>query len=147
MPTLPPKLGHSQGCLAFKKKQKNCQNAPKVFFKVIIQHFIRKLILHLILDLGKCPNQKTHEIRKYNSSFLIKCCIIILQIFLLETFFSQQMAFQKNGFPLVFSKSDLGGGAVFFCWNLFRKKPNTPEYAQDLVVMWTHLTNFIRKGL
>ena len=38
------------------------RNAPKVFFRtVIIEHFIRKLLLKLTLDLGKCPNQKTHE--------------------------------------------------------------------------------------
>ena len=61
-----------------KKQQKNCRNAPKFCKKVTIQHFIRKLLLRLILDLGKCPNQKTHEIRKYNSSFLINCCINIL---------------------------------------------------------------------
>ena len=38
------------------------RNAPKKKFRiVIIQHFIRKLLSKLILDLRKCPNQKTHE--------------------------------------------------------------------------------------
>ena len=40
----------------------------------------------------------------------------------------------KNGFPIVFSKSDLGGGGHIFRRNFFLKKPNTPEYAQVLVV-------------
>ena len=42
----------------------------------------------------------------------------------------------KNGFPIVFSKSDFGGGDSFFCQTFFLKMPNTPEYAQVLVVTW-----------
>ena len=42
----------------------------------------------------------------------------------------------KNGFPIVFSESDLGGGGQFFRQHFFLKKPNTPEYAQVLVVTW-----------
>ena len=33
---------------------------PPQFRSVNIQHFIRKMLSKLILDLGKCPNQKTH---------------------------------------------------------------------------------------
>ena len=37
------------------------QNAP-IFLKiVIIKYFMRKLSSNSILDLGKCPNLKTHE--------------------------------------------------------------------------------------
>ena len=49
---------------------------------VVIQHFIKKLLSDLIPDLGKCPNQKTHKIRKYANSnnmgetiFNIKCTV------------------------------------------------------------------------
>ena len=47
----------------------------------------------------------------------------------------------KNGFPIVFSKSDLGGGKQFFRRNFFLKKPNTPEYAQVLVVTCPRLNS------
>ena len=40
----------------------------------------------------------------------------------------------KNGFPIVFSKSDLGEGGHILWRHFFLKKPNTPEYAQVLVV-------------
>ena len=43
-----------------------------------------------------------------------------------------------NGFPIVFSKSDFGGGDTFFCQNCCLKKPNTPKYAQ---VTWAKLNS------
>ena len=43
-------------------------------------------------------------------------------------------------FPLLFEKSNLGGGKLFLT-NFFLKKPNTPEYAQVLVVMWAKLNS------
>ena len=36
------------------------QNTPKKFKIVIIQDFLRKLLSKSILDIGKCPNQKTY---------------------------------------------------------------------------------------
>ena len=47
----------------------------------------------------------------------------------------------KNLFPVVFSKSDLGGGERFFRQKFFLKKPNTQEYAHVLVVMWAKLNS------
>ena len=81
----------------------------------------------LISDLGKWPNQKTHEIRKYTylhvfwfghfprsgikseSRFLIRCYIITVLKKNLERFVLIN-GVKKNGFPIVFSKRDLGGG-------------------------------------
>ena len=54
---------------------------------------------------------------------------------------SQKMALQKNGFPIVFSKSDFGGGGEFFRQFFFSEKPNTPEYAKVLLVMWAKLNS------
>ena len=93
--------------------------STKKFRTVIIQHFIKKLLSDLIPDLGKCPNQKTHEIRKYTylhvfwfghfprsgiesgSSLLIKCYIITVLIFFFQRF-GQYLKKSKNGFPIVF---------------------------------------------
>ena len=47
----------------------------------------------------------------------------------------------KTGFPIVFSKSDFGEGGRFLCQNCFLTKPNTPEYAQVLVVTWAKLNS------
>ena len=41
---------------------------------------------------------------------------------------------KKMDFPLYFEKVIWVGGGLFFCRNFFLKKPNTPEYAQVLVV-------------
>ena len=84
---------------------------------------MRKLLLKMISDLGKCPNQKTHEICKYaylrvfwfrhiprskyisKSSFLIKCYIITV---LQKKIGAFRSVFKKS--KIVISKSDLGGG-------------------------------------
>ena len=46
------------------------------------------------------------------------------------------MAFQKKDFPLYFQKVIWVRGDNFLQNFFFLKKPNTPEYAQVLVVMW-----------
>ena len=47
----------------------------------------------------------------------------------------------KNGFPIVFSKSDLAGGGLFLSRKFFLKKPNFPECAQVLLVTWVKLNS------
>ena len=42
---------------------------PKIFRIVIIYDFVSKLLSKTILDLGKGPNQKTHE--SENAGFLV----------------------------------------------------------------------------
>ena len=111
----------------------------------------QKLCSDLILDLGKCPNQKTHEIRKYlylcvfwlghfprsrieSKNSLIKCYKITLLNFFSRVF-SQNIAFLKMDFPLYFQQVIWVGGGHFFL--IFLKKPNNPEYGQVLVVTCT----------
>ena len=74
----------------------------------------------------------SHEIRKYTylrafwfghfprsgiesgSSFLIKCYIITVHNFFCVERFVPKNGVPKNGFPIVFSKSDLAGGGAYF---------------------------------
>ena len=44
-------------------------------------------------------------------------------------------------FPLYFEKVIWVGGGLFFGRIFFLKKPNTPEYAQVLVVTWAKLNS------
>ena len=91
---------------------------------------MKKLLSDLIPEIGKCPNQKTDEIRKFaymrvfwfghfprsgiesKNRFLIKCYIITVLKKFLERIV-QKNGVPKNGFLIVFSKSDLGGGTHF----------------------------------
>ena len=47
----------------------------------------------------------------------------------------------KNGFPIVFSKSDLAGGGLFLSRKKILKKPNFLECAQVLLVTWVKLNS------
>ena len=44
-------------------------------------------------------------------------------------------------FPLYFQKEIWDGGDSFFCQQFFLKKPNTPKYAQVLVVTYPKLNS------
>ena len=44
-------------------------------------------------------------------------------------------------FPFYFQEVIFVGGGHFFCKNCFQEKPNTPEYAQVLVVMCPNLNS------
>ena len=56
--------------------------------------------------------------------------------------FNHPKFFLKNWFPILFSKSDLGGGGGRIFWrNKLLKKPNTSGYAQVLVVTWAKLNS------
>ena len=83
---------------------------------------MRKLLLEIISDHGKCPNQKTHESESAGafprseiiskSSFPLKSYIItILKIF--GAFWS---VFKKgkNGFYTLFSETDLSDVGCYF---------------------------------
>ena len=108
----------------------------KNFRTVIIQHFIKNLFSDLFPDLGKCPNQKTHEIRKYaylcvfslghfprpgiesENSFWDK----VLYIYCLSVF--QERFVPKNGVPkmdfqLYFQKVIWVEGGHFFSAEIF----------------------------
>ena len=87
---------------------------------------MRKMFSDSILDLGKCPNPKTHESEsacfqvghfarskiKSKSIFLIKYYIITI----LKKFGAIRCIFNKvkNGFPIVFSNLALKGSGFFF---------------------------------
>ena len=53
--------------------------------------------------------------------------------------FGQYLKKSKIGFPIVFSKSVLDGGDIFFNQKKILKKLNTSECAKVLVVMWVKL--------
>ena len=44
-------------------------------------------------------------------------------------------------FPLYFEKVIWVGGDIFFAKNFCLKKPNTPEYAEVLVITWAKLNS------
>ena len=108
----------------------------------------------MIPDLGKCPNQKRHEIRKYaylrvfmvsalpevrnqfQKPFFDKVVYNYCSKFFWWSVSSQKMTFRKMDFPLYFQKVIWLGG-TFLSAILFLKKPSPSEYAQVLVVMWT----------
>ena len=59
----------------------------------------------------------------------------VFAYFLVVGAFCLKNCVPKNGFPVVFSRSGLGGGTIVLQIH-FLKRPNTPEYDQDLVVTW-----------
>ena len=100
------------------------------------------MFLDFIPDLGKGPNQKTHQYAylriscvfwfrhfqrpklKSKSIFLIKCYIIAVRFFW-ENFIPKNDV-QKNRFYIIFSKSDLGGGKYFVRKKKFWKSQTSP---------------------
>ena len=108
------------------------------------------MFLDFIPDLGKGPNQKTHQYAylriscvfwfrhfqrpklKSKSIFLIKCYTIAVNFFW-ENFVPKNDV-PKKWFYIILSKSDLGGGKYFVTKKIL-KKPNIPDYAQVLVDM------------
>ena len=56
-------------------------------------------------------------------------CPYFYSKFLLLKSFGQYLKKSKNGFPIVFSKSDLTGVGSLFLRKKILKKPNTPKYA------------------
>ena len=85
-----------------------------------------KMFLDLIPDLENCPNQvwALPKVRiKSESNFLIKCHII--SVLKKCVAFRPKKWLSKNGFPIVFSKSYLGGG-VFLAELFFSKKSKHP---------------------
>ena len=85
------------------------------------------LLSKLISDFGKCPNQKAHE--SECAGFLVRA-LPEVQDQIRKQFFDKKLynycskkklerfvtknGVPKTGFPIVFSKSDLGGGDSFF---------------------------------
>ena len=78
---------------------------------------MRKTLLEMSLDLGKCPNYKTHESEHTifflmseiisESGFLIKSYINIVQKIIVERFGPYLRKKFKGGFPIEFSKMAL----------------------------------------
>ena len=105
--------------------------------------FHQKNAFGLILDLGKYPNQKTYEIRKYmymhvfwfghipssriksKSFFVIRCYIISVLNFFVERF-GPQNGVQKNNFLLYFQKVIWVGGK-FFLPKFFSEQAKHPQ--------------------
>ena len=101
------------------------QNTKKILI-VMMKGFSRKLLSDSILDFGMCPNWKCMKVKVHViMSFLVGTLPIIM---FLERFGPYIKKF-KYGFYIVFLKSDLGGGRMFFRQNCCLIKPNTQEYA------------------
>ena len=75
------------------------------------------------------------------SNFLIKCYIITVLNFYLGAFRSVFKKVKKWIFHCILKKW-FGWGGTFFCRNFFLKNPNTPEYAQVLLVTCPKLISF-----
>ena len=150
---LPPKLRHMPGFLAVsgEKIGKNPFFWTPFFRTKCCNFFLnsnyialyQKMFLDLIPDLGKCPNQK--HANTCICVFYVFSCLGTSQgpgsnpkaVFFnkvlcnycsklkLERFVPKNDV-PKNGLPIVFSKSDLGRGDIFFCQKIFLKKPKTP---------------------
>ena len=107
-----------------------------------------KILSKLILDLGKCPNQKMHESKvqvfqfgrfpkteiSYKSIFLKFFYINTVLNFFLWAFWLV-LKVKKRIFHCIF-KMRFGWGGALFINKLITKKQNTPKYAYVLVVTW-----------
>ena len=104
------------------------RNTPqKKFRTVIIQDFMRKLLSKMILDLGKCPKQKTctftfmrflvgalPEVQNhFRKQFSHKVLYNYSSKFFLWSVSVSILKSQKNGFPIVFSNLQLTRGDSF----------------------------------
>ena len=106
---------------------------------------MRKLLLKVILDLMKCPNQKMHE--SESAGYLVghfpwsRISEVVYNYG--SHFFGEhfgQYLKTKMDFPLYFQKV-IWPGADSFCSKKILKKPNTSEYALVLVVTWAKLNS------
>ena len=107
----------------------------KKFFPDFFLHLFT-LFERLFAPLPEVPEPEKHEICKYmylcvfwfghflrsgiksESSFLIKCYNNYCSIFFCVQRLVPKYSVPKNGFPIVFSKNNLGGWKPFF-WRIF----------------------------
>ena len=83
---------------------------------------ISNLLSESILDFGKWLN------RKYTNTRF--CVFSVWSLPEVQNWFQKQIWKKlKNGYSIVFSKSDLSGIGYIFWQFFFLKKPNTPIYA------------------
>ena len=113
--------------------EKNVPPHPNHLLKIQWEiHFLERHFLGLKTSQKFSSNRPTGPIRSSSRDVRLSVCLSVLNFF--PECFVPKNAVPKNGFPIVFSKSDLGGGGTYFVTNIFSEKAKHTEYAQVLVV-------------
>ena len=81
------------------------------------------MVSETVLDLRKCPNQKTHE--RESAVFLVWALPKVKAVFYTKSYIITIL----NFFPIVFKKCDLTMVGSLFRQKKILKKPNNPKNA------------------